>query len=273
MQNHLECKLMAARAIIRPFGQSGVFYVCIGDSFIPRQTVGAQTVEVPVSVFSQTEATITIEGPAGDLEAKVADGSPDGALTDQSRVCVVCHPHPEHGGTMSNKVVTTLVRSYRELGVATVRFNFRGVGKSQGRFDRAVGEVDDLLAVVAWLRTQKPDSSLLLAGFSFGSAVAAAASHRSDWRPGHLTLVAPPVERYRFDDQGRFPCPVCVIQGGADEVVVPEGVFDWFGRLQSPAELLRYPEAGHFFHGGLTQLKQDLQAQVPTQLDSAEARR
>lgn len=230
-----------------------------------------------VAIFSQTEAAITIEGPAGKLEAKGVGGSDDGRLVDQGCVAVICHPHPQHGGTMENKVVSTLSRTYRDLGVPSVRFNFRGVGQSEGQYDRAVGEVDDLLAVIHWLREQLSggrgqapesgaDPKLLLAGFSFGSAVAAAAVYRSDWAVQHLTLVAPPVERYPYDQGGRFPCPVCVAQGGKDEVVVPEGVFQWSKRLQSPYELLSYPEAGHFFHGGLTDLKRDLMATIPAQL-------
>lgn len=223
-----------------------------------------------MTVFSQTETPITIAGPAGNLQARAVAGDVDGALSGSDWVSVVCHPHPQHGGTMDNKVVTTLVRSYRDLGVATVRFNFRGVGQSEGTYDSAVGEVDDLLAVLDWARSERPQARLLLAGFSFGSAIAAAAAHRSAWAPRHLTLVAPPVERYAYDRAGRFPCPVCVAQGGKDDVVAPDGVYRWCDQtLKSECELLRYPEAGHFFHGGLTQLKQDLLDVIPRQLSGA----
>jgi len=222
-----------------------------------------------VTPFSQTETPITIPGPAGGLQASTAGGSAEGPLASGGYVCVVCHPHPQHGGTMDNKVVTTLMRSYRDLGVPSLRFNFRGVGQSEGHYDQAVGEVDDLLAVLDWVRGKLPQARLLLAGFSFGSAIAAAASHRSAWPVRQLTLVAPPVERYDYDRQGCFPCPVTVAQGGKDEVVVPEGVFEWCAQLVSECELLRYPEAGHFFHGGLTQLKQDLLEAIPRQLSGA----
>ncbi len=222
-----------------------------------------------MTVFSQTETAITIDGPVGALEARVQAGDESGILAHSGYTVLVCHPHPQHGGTMSNKVVTTLVRAYRDLGVATVRFNFRGVGRSEGDFDHAVGEVDDLLAVQRWLMVQRPDSRVLLAGFSFGSAVAAGAVYRMD-AVEHLTLVAPPVERYDYDREGRFPCPVCIAQGELDEVVVPEGVIRWSeSRLQSPHELLRYPEAGHFFHGQLTRLKDDLTEVLQRQLGVA----
>ncbi|WP_347332804.1 alpha/beta hydrolase [Marinimicrobium locisalis] len=223
-----------------------------------------------MSVFSQTETAITINGPAGAIEARARGGDPDGVLADPGRIAVICHPHPQHGGTMDNKVVSTLARVYGELGVNTVRFNFRGVGQSQGRYDRAVGEVDDLLAVQAWARDQRPDARQLLAGFSFGSAVAAAALYRASVGVDHLTLVAPPVERYDYDREGRFPCPVCVVQGGADDVVLPEGVFEWYEHhLVSPRRLLRYEEAGHFFHGRLTDLKRDLLRVIPEQLEAS----
>lgn len=221
-----------------------------------------------MTAFSQTEAAITIAGPAGPLEARAQAGSPAGPLASRRLVSVLCHPHPLHGGTMGNKVVTTLARSYRELGIHVVRFNFRGVGESAGEFDDARGEVDDLLAVVAWLKEQCPDSALMLAGFSFGSSVAAQAAYRSDWPVRHLTLVAPPVERYPYDRNGRFPCPLCLVQGDLDDVVDPGAVYHWMETIDSPLELLRYPEAGHFFHGQLVALKKQLLEVIPGQLEA-----
>lgn len=218
-------------------------------------------------LFSQTETAITIDGPAGALEARAQGGRADGAQAGRGLAAVVCHPHPLHEGTMHNKVVTTLMRTYRDLGIDAVRFNFRGVGASQGEYDQARGEVDDLLAVVAWLRSQGGHSSLLLAGFSFGSSVVAQATYRSDWPVRHLTLVAPPVERYPYDQAGRFPCPVCLVQGDKDDVVDPESVYRWQKGIESPLTLLRYPEAGHFFHGGLVTLKNDLMERLPAQLE------
>ncbi len=206
-----------------------------------------------------------ISGPAGVLEAVVTRPSASGALSGKGFVALVCHPHPQHGGTMTNKVVTTLVRSYRDLGVAAVRFNFRGVGKSEGEYDEARGEVDDVLAMVTWLRSQAPNLRLLLAGFSFGSAVAAAASHRLTGLE-HLTLVAPPVMRYDYDREHRFPCPVCVIQGGEDELFDAKEVFAWAETLESPSSLLRFDEASHFFHGALVALKSAFMAELELQI-------
>lgn len=203
------------------------------------------------------EQDVFISGPAGQLQAVVHQGDESGFFAKRDLLVVICHPHPAHGGTMDNKVVTTLMRTYRDLGIHVLRFNFRGVGKSEGSFDNAIGEVDDLLAMTAWVKNELPQVSLLLAGFSFGSSIAAQVSYRVD-AVQHLTLVAPPVERYPYDQEGRFPCALAVVQGDQDERVIAEGVYQWAAALQSPAELLRYPEAGHFFHGYLTQLKADL---------------
>lgn len=203
------------------------------------------------------EQDIFISGPVGQIQAVIHQGDEEGYFALRNLLVIACHPHPVHGGTMDNKVVTTLMRTYRDLGIHVLRFNFRGVGKSAGSFDNAIGEVDDLLAVIAWVKQQLPQSPLLLAGFSFGSSIAAQASHQVDSLL-HLTLVAPPVERYPYDRDGQFPCVLAVIQGDRDELVIADGVYQWVAALQSPAELLRYPEAGHFFHGYLAQLKADL---------------
>ncbi|MDR7091806.1 alpha/beta hydrolase [Cellvibrio fibrivorans] len=214
------------------------------------------------------EQEIFISGPVGQLQAAIHQGDREGFFTARHLLVIVCHPHPVHGGTMDNKVVTTLMRTYRDLGIHVLRFNFRGVGKSEGSFDNAVGEVDDLLAVIAWAKQQLPQSPLLLAGFSFGSSIAAQASYQVDGLQ-HLTLVAPPVERYPYDREGQFPSPLAVIQGDKDERVIAEGVYQWVATLQSPAELLRYPEAGHFFHGYLTQIKNDLTQVLLRQIPAA----
>lgn len=205
----------------------------------------------------EKESNLTIRGPVGALESVINRGDNHAPFSELNAFVIICHPHPLHGGTMENKVVTTLMRTYRDLGVHVVRFNFRGVGQSQGVFDHAIGELDDLLAVISWASNSFPQSPIMIAGFSFGSSVAARASYAV---PGllHLTLVAPPVERYEYDRDRKFDAPVCVVQGDQDERVIAQGVYDWVAQLQSPAELIRYPQAGHFFHGYLSALKTDL---------------
>ncbi|MFC3116331.1 alpha/beta hydrolase [Cellvibrio fontiphilus] len=211
------------------------------------------------------EQAVFVPGPSGQLEAMIHAPDDEGVFSERRAIAIICHPHPQHGGTMDNKVVTTLMRVYRDLGIAVVRFNFRGVGRSEGQFDNAIGEQDDLLAMVAWLNQQFPDAPLLLTGFSFGSSIAAQVSYEVA-RLLHLALIAPPVERYPYARNGKFNCPLCVVQGGKDERVVASGVYDWAASLQSDVELIRYPEAGHFFHGYLTALKVDLSAAIERQL-------
>ena len=136
---------------------------------------------------------LTISGPAGALETLLevpAAGAPVGGFA------VVCHPHPLHGGTMQNKVVHTLARALQEAGIATLRFNFRGVGASAGSYDEGRGEIEDALAVIAYGRARWPGAALTLAGFSFGAQVALLAAPSS--APARLITVAPPVEPGRI---------------------------------------------------------------------------
>ncbi len=216
-------------------------------------------------ISEQSSSQLLLRGPAGIIEARLTRPDLEGVLAGQQLMVIVCHPHPVHGGTMDNKVVTTLVRTYRDLGIQALSFNFRGVGGSEGVFDNGVGELDDLLAVVEWAKREYPERGLLLAGFSFGSSIAAQACFKvAD--VGHLLLVAPPVERYPYDRDGRFPCLAVVVQGGRDERVHAEGVYTWVAGLKSSAELVQYEEAGHFFHGYLAHLKQDLSPLIARQL-------
>lgn len=212
-------------------------------------------------MFSEKPQRQMIPAPAGQLEVQSCLGDPAGSLRHRSLLALIAHPHPQHGGTMTNKVVATLARAYQQLGVATVIFNFRGVGASTGSFDEGVGEKADLLAVAQWAQAQMPQAELLLAGFSFGSAMAAAAS----WvlSPQQLVLVAPPVERYSYDRAGAFPCPVAVLVGEADELVDVAGLTEWANGLKPPASgHISYtvlPGTGHFFHGQLHAVRQWLQ--------------
>lgn len=199
------------------------------------------------------EQRIFIDGPAGRLEAVWSPVTEDGG-----RAAVICHPHPLQGGTMNNKVVTTLARAWRDAGVATLRFNFRGTGASEGLHAHGIGEVDDLLAVIAWLE-RRGITTLSLAGFSFGAWVAASGAARLP--PGvrleWLVLVAPPVQYQGFAEL-QLPAGALVIQGDDDEVVDPQAVRNWVLTRQSPPELVPFAATGHFFHGRLTALKAEL---------------
>ena len=214
----------------------------------------------------KNSSAFLIDGPNGALEVVVHEADPSGALFTKHLIAVICHPHPLHGGTMENKVVTTLARTYRDIGIKSIRFNFRGVGRSEGAFDHGVGELNDLMAVIDWCQHQCSELAVVLAGFSFGSSMAAQASYNVK-DIGHLIMIAPPVERYPYDIAGQFPCAVCIAQGDKDERVSADKVYQWAGSLKGPVELLRYADASHFFHGALTQLKNDLTLTLKRQLE------
>src|ERR1700733_12098605 len=132
---------------------------------------------------------LSIEGPAGALEAVVED---TGMMSPS--YAIVCHPHPLMGGTMDNKVVTTVARSLRESGIPTLRFNFRGVGASAGSFDEGIGETADADAVASWGAGHWPGRTLVIAGFSFGGSVALRLAQRwsaEDRAPALLITIAP----------------------------------------------------------------------------------
>lgn len=193
------------------------------------------------------EQTQIIAGDAGDIEIRYHDGHHD------KPIVVVCHPHPLHGGTMDNKVVHTLVKAFAELGLSTLRFNFRGVGQTTGEYDKGRGESDDLQTVCQWFRHRHPRQPLWLAGFSFGSYVALRAHQKV--KAEQLCLVAPPVTLYDFSKLPTVTIPWMVVQGGQDEVVDPDAVTNWLEQLSPRPYVAWFKEAGHFFHGGLIQLK------------------
>jgi alpha/beta superfamily hydrolase len=200
--------------------------------------------------FPIAATNIALPGPAGLLEA--ATNVPEAAHA-RAGVAVICHPHPLQGGTMHNKVVTTLERSLRELGLATVVFNFRGTGASQGTFDEGVGETDDLIAVANWAQRMRPRDALWLAGFSFGSYVAARAAPQLPVR--QMISIAPPVSRWDFTTLASPLCPWLVVQGEADEIVDPQAVYAWVAAQPEPPNLVRMPDTTHFFHRRLLDLR------------------
>jgi alpha/beta superfamily hydrolase len=196
-----------------------------------------------------------LPGASGRLEA-LFTAAKNGVQWGESPppIAIVCHPHPLYGGTLNNKVVHMVARAFNELGIATLRFNFRGVGQSQGEYDQGQGETDDLLAVADWFRRLHPGAPLWLAGFSFGAFVAFRAQARL--KPQRLLLVAPPVSRFAFPaSQPVLADDWLVIQGGEDDVVDPDQVSQWVQQQSPPPDYRWLDAAGHFFHGRLMELK------------------
>ena len=183
-----------------------------------------------------------IDGPAGKLEAAAA--MPSGECRG---IALVAHPHPLYGGTMDNKVVTTLAKTFSRLGLAAFRLNFRGVGESAGEFDHGIGETGDMLALADHARRELGNLPIVLAGFSFGGYVQTRVLEQVEAQ--QLVLVAPAVKRFEV---GAVPADTLVIHGEQDEVVPLADVLDWARPLNLPLTVV--PGAGHFFHGQLTLL-------------------
>lgn len=188
----------------------------------------------------------SITGPVGNLEGIVH--LPD----DEPRaIAVMAHPLPTMGGTMENKVITTLAKTFAELGFATLRFNFRGVGNSEGEFDSGNGELEDVLSIVHYAKEEFGHLPLILSGFSFGGYVQARVAQHLHPQPHRLVLIAPAVGRFEMP---HVPHNTLLIHGEQDEVVSLADVMDWARPQHLPIVVL--PEAGHYFHGRLHQIKQ-----------------
>jgi hypothetical protein len=192
---------------------------------------------------------LLLAGPVGRLEA-LLESPRDGAIKGGA---VVCHPHPEHGGTMQNKVAHTLARAFVARGFAALRFNFRGVGESEGTFDEGAGEVYDTLAAVRTVRDRFGDADLWLAGFSFGAAIAVYAA--AEARPTGLVSVAPAISRVSKQMRSQPQCPWLIIQGDEDELVPVADTISWVNTLEPGPELQIFKGTEHFFHGKLVELR------------------
>lgn len=175
--------------------------------------------------------------------------------TDPKIVGIVCHPHPLQGGTMNNKVVTTLTRVIKELDGTAIRFNFRGVGKSVGEFDHGIGETEDTVSVIEWAKQKWPLAKIWLAGFSFGAYVSLKAA--SAIPVSQLISIAPAVNHADFS--GLHPhAPWIIVIAGHDEVVPAQEIKNWVDTLAPKPEVLTFENTSHFFHGELINLRHKL---------------
>jgi len=192
---------------------------------------------------------LLFDGPSGLLEALLE--SPKN--TEPAGLAVVCHPHPVHGGTMQNKVVHTLSRAFVGQQFASLRFNFRGVGKSEGVFDQGRGELEDVLAATDWIRKRYAIEPLWLAGFSFGGAMAIKAAPASS--AAGLVSVAPATSRFAHDLVHQPNCPWLIVQGDQDELVDINETIEYVNSLSPGPQLSVFPHGEHFFHGRLIELR------------------
>lgn len=199
---------------------------------------------------------LEVAGPAGRLEALLEapqESDPIGAA-------VICHPHPLHGGTMQNKVVHTLARAFVARRFLTLRFNFRGVGGSDGEFDDGRGELQDALAVGREAKGRLAGAPFWFAGFSFGAAIAIRAAIES--RADGLVSVAPAIARVAESSGAEPRCPWLVVQGDSDELVPIDDTIEWVNGLEPGPELRVFEGAEHFFHGKLVELRKAVEGFV-----------
>lgn len=227
-----------------------------------------------MSVKTWSEKSVSLSGPAGVLDLRLGQQQQSGdGLTNKTMPkfgFIMCHPHPLYSGTMDNKVVTTLVRGVSRLDVDktqpldTIRFNFRGVGHSEGEHDHGKGEQDDLATVVDYAIKELGWQQVYLAGFSFGSGVACLYACNHPEKVAGLFLVAPAVHHFDAPSTLPFEFESHVYMGDADEVVPFDEVEHWVDLLTPQPHWHIFEAASHFFHGRLIDLKntflEDLQA-------------
>jgi alpha/beta superfamily hydrolase len=200
----------------------------------------------PITLMNAQTQRLSIAGPAGRIECAL-----DLPQATPLGLAVVAHPHPLFGGTMDNKVVQTLARAFVQLGLASVRFNFRGTGASEGTHDKGDGEVSDLLVVTQHFRAAYP-GQLVLAGFSFGAALTTRAAQRLrvDAQAAHHIVLVGLSTRFAPEP---VPPGTLVIHGEQDDVALLQDVLDYARPQQLPVVVI--PGTGHFFHGQLPLLK------------------
>jgi len=189
---------------------------------------------------------LRIDGPGGKIETVIDDPG-----AERRGLALIAHPHPLHGGSLENKVVTTIAKTLLDLGYVAVRPNFRGVGLSEGEYDHGEGEVADMQAVLDFVRARYPDLPLVLAGFSFGAVVQSRLNASA--QPKHLLLVGPAVNLFQM---GTAPTHTLVIHGECDELVPIDQVRAW--ATQHGVTLAVVRDADHFFHKKLSELKQHI---------------
>ena len=196
---------------------------------------------------------ILIDGPVGKIEAKLEKHSKLNPLG----IIIICHPHPLHGGSMKNKVVHTIARACLSKNIMVLRFNFRGVGLSQGSFDDGIGEYDDVISVMNYIKNYYPKIPIWLGGFSFGGGIAIRVAAAIESKA--LITIAPSVFKNNFLIRNEPICPWLIIHGNKDEVIKIHTLIDWHKNLEVTSRIVIIDGATHFFHGCLVELRAEIE--------------
>jgi uncharacterized protein len=206
-----------------------------------------------------SHSLLHLDGPAGKLEIAIQHPT----SPRKNKWAIVCHPHPLHGGTMQNKVVTTTAKTLCDLGFTTIRFNYRGVGESEGLYGEAHGETDDLKFIMDWILKQNREIEIVLAGFSFGAYIAARMASRKEVT--HLITIAPSINHFDFNHMHKPHGPWLIIHGEFDELVPFAEAQSWALTLKQ-VDFIKIAQASHFFHGKLVDLRKELTQWLSTSL-------
>jgi uncharacterized protein len=210
------------------------------------------------SAMAKRSEMVFIPGPEGELEGIFSYVS-----KKVTHLAILCHPHPLYGGTMHNKVVYSLAMALNQIGYATVRFNFRGVGRSNGSFNHGIGEQRDVEAVIDHFHRAYPDAFIVIGGFSFGAKVGMLVGSRDERVSAMIgTGITVDVADFSFLDD--YEKPKLIIQGANDQYGSVESIRAWFDKLPEPKKLVIIEGAVHLFDGKLTELKNAIITDFPS---------
>jgi alpha/beta superfamily hydrolase len=204
---------------------------------------------------------VMINGPEGRLEGRYHHSTEPNAP-----IALILHPHPQHGGTMNNKIVYAMFKTFKQLGFCVLRFNFRGVGRSQGSFDDGQGELSDAASVLDWMQTHNPNASACwVAGFSFGAWIGMQVLMRRPEIQGFIS-VAPPANLYDFAFLAPCPSSGLIIQGDKDDIVPEQDTAGLVKKLQLQKHItIDYrimKSADHFFENHIDKIAENVKTYV-----------
>jgi hypothetical protein len=196
---------------------------------------------------------VIIPGPEGRLEGRFQPGT-----RPRAPIAMILHPHPQGGGTMNNRIVLALYQTFVRRGFATLRLNFRGVGKSQGIFDNGIGELSDAASALDWVQSIHAEArTTWVAGYSFGAWISMQLLMRRPEIKGFISI-APPANMYDFTFLAPCPSSGIIVQGDADEVVTPNAVQKLVDKLRTQRHITIdhavIPGANHFFENEMDEM-------------------